>query len=465
LFLAAGFANQTAAISNLSGTGGSIDPRSGGSASIRTLQVNQTVDGTFAGSLVSDGAGARQLALIKNGVATLTLSSAAGNTYFGATTINAGGLVVSGQLRNTSSLTVNNGATLELGATNMFTTGHGVAMADSRVITVNGSTLLMNASMDSRIGNVTLNNGATWTSNRPTTAFDVLLGDTSVGAATVTVSGTGAATMNGTGGINLLGVQNFSVANTTGNADPDLVVSMTLSERLASGTGGFNKTGPGTMLLTGINDYTGGTTVSAGTLVVTGSIAASSLTTVASAATLGGTGSVGATLIQGGGFHSPGTSPGIQTVTNGLEYQSAATLTWELFANTTAGRGTSYDGIDLTGGSLVIDPGAILTLDFGTLAGGSSVSWSNSFWGSDQSWTIIDVGGTGAWNGSLFGVLSVGPDALGQSLASVRPDASFSVANEGGHLTLQYTAVPEPATLVLAAAGLVALAAAAGRRL
>jgi len=73
-------------------------------------------------------------------------------------------------------------------------------MADSRVITANGSTLLMTASMDSRIGNVTLNDAATWTSNRPTTGFDVILGDTSAGAATVTVSGTGASIMNGSGG-------------------------------------------------------------------------------------------------------------------------------------------------------------------------------------------------------------------------------------------------------------------------
>ena len=212
----------------------------------------------------------------------------------------------------------------------------------------------------------------------------------------------------------------------------------------ASGTGGFNKTGPGTMLLTGTNDSTGGTTVGGGTLVVNGSIASSSLTTVASAATLSGSGTVGATLIEGGGFHAPGTSPGIQTITSGLEYQSAATLTWELVANTAAGRGTSYDGIDLTGGSLVVDPAAILALSFGTSGGGSSVSWSDSFPGGDRSWTIVDVGATATWDGSLFGVLSVGSDAFGQSLASLRPDAGFSVANVGGDLTLQYRPCPSP---------------------
>jgi len=171
---------------------------------------------------------------------------------------------------------------------------------------------------------------------------------------------------------------------------------------------------------------------------------------VQTGATLGGTGSVGATLVENGAFHSPGTSPGVQTFTAGLQYDAGSTLTWELFANTTAGRGTDYDGIDLTGGALAIAPGAILALDFGTTGAGSTVDWDDPFWGNDQNWTIVDVSGTGSWNGDLFDTLSIGNDTLGRSLVSIRPNASFSVADVGGDLTLKYSAVPEPAALTLA---------------
>ena len=58
------------------------------------------------------------------------------------------------------------GATLELSGTNVFVANHSTAVDNSRVVTVNGGTLLMTATSEVRIGNVTLNNGATWTSDR-----------------------------------------------------------------------------------------------------------------------------------------------------------------------------------------------------------------------------------------------------------------------------------------------------------
>ena len=95
----------------------------------------------------------------------------------------------------------------------------------------------------------------TWTSNRALTGYDVLLGNTSTGVATVSVSNTGgrstASIMNGSGGIHLGGVQNFDVADVTGNSTADLTVSMVLDNGGSQGgTGGINKTGPGTMAIT-----------------------------------------------------------------------------------------------------------------------------------------------------------------------------------------------------------------------
>ena len=77
----------------------------------------------------------------------------------------------------------------------------------------------------------------------------------------------------------------------------------------------MTKTGGGLLTLSATNSYTGATTVSEGKLHVNGSIAGSSLTTVQSGATLAGTGTTGPLTIDNGGFHKPGTSPGITTVT------------------------------------------------------------------------------------------------------------------------------------------------------
>ena len=261
------FNNGTATFGDLSGSG-KIRVDWGTSGSTRTVSINQTGNTTYSGEMGTTGSSTRTLSLVKNGTGTLTLTGA--NIHLGATTVNGGTLKVSGTMRNTSGMTVNTGATLELGATNMFTSSHGVAMDNARVLTADGGTLLMNGNMDSRIGNVTLTNGATWTSNRTLSAWDVLLANTSTGAATVTVSGSGASTMNGTGGIHLQGVQNFAVADVTGDAGADLTVSMVLASQGSAGgaAGGINKTGAGTMLLSGANTFTGNVTVNAGTIKI-----------------------------------------------------------------------------------------------------------------------------------------------------------------------------------------------------
>ncbi len=237
------------------------------------------VDLLWSGPLAESGGGRN---FIKAGDGRMHLTGA--GTWSGSTAVSGGTLHVANQLRNTSAITVGSGATLELGATNIFVGSHGTALADSRIITVDGGTLLFNSALDTRFGSVTLNNGATWTSDRGLANYDGLLANTASGPANITVGGDGMSVMNGTGGIHLQGVQNFVVADTTGDAGDDLRVNMILAAQGTSGgdPGGINKTGAGTMALNAANTYTGATIVGEGTLRLgaTGTIAASSGVTV-----------------------------------------------------------------------------------------------------------------------------------------------------------------------------------------
>ena len=241
--------------------------------------------------------------------------------------------------------------------------------------------------------------------------------------------------------------------------------TLTLGGIISNGTTAtaLTKEGSGTLKLGGINSYTGATAVNAGSLEIAlnGSTHASSAVTVSNSGsalvvngtvngtlvanvstTLSGTGTIaGATTING--VHAPGNSPGIQIFTNGLSYGSTATLNTEFVGNTLSLRGTDFDGVNVTGGNLVIDSLATLALFT------SSIDYANVLWDSVRDFTIIDYSGAGTSTGSFL----LNTDNAG-AFAS---EGSWSLANSSNDIILSWTPIPEPSTALLAALGALAL--------
>lgn len=246
------------------------------------LTVNAELEDNDGG--VGDG-------FTKTGAGTMRLAGSA-KIFSGSIDVNEGTLRVNATLLNTAGINVATAGTLELGATNIFVTGHGGVLTDTRVLDVNGGTMVMTNAFDARFGNVNLSNGATWTSNRALTAWDALIGQTSAGAAVVDVSGTGESTMDGTGGIHMNHTVTFNVDSTA-----SLNVSMQLDDGgNTGGAGGITKTGDGELIISSTTtSYTGPTNVNAGELSVTGSLGATAVT-VADGATLSGNGTLGGDL-------------------------------------------------------------------------------------------------------------------------------------------------------------------------
>ncbi len=457
------------------GTTGSITSTSGVTNNA-TLAYNRS-DAITAGYVIS-GTGS----VVQNGTGTLTLSGS--NTYSGGTTLNSGTLAVSnGSGLGTGTLTAANGTTVALQASfsNAITvsgTGASVTLTSNQASGGYGSNITGSADQTLTIsgaggqsvnfnnttrqftnflGTVNVASGAslvdrssttTWTNGGDGTLFRV---DGSVSSrnggnwALGGLTGSGTLSMGGSGsnGIGLnytIGARNdandiFSGVIQDGDTVNGKVVSVT-------------KVGTGTQTFSGANTYTGPTNITGGKLLVNGSIGVSTVT-VDSGATLGGSGTIGgATTVNG--TLAPGNSPGVLSFSNGLSLGSGATSSFEINGLT---RGTEYDGVNVTGGSLAY--GGTLSISFGAAIQAGTYDLFSFSGTPTGGFSTISIGG------SFAEAIAGSPSITGSGWSASSAGWLYEFSNATGDLTL--TAVPEPSAFA-ALAGLAGLGIAGLRR-
>ena len=403
-------------------------------ATTATISLGANHNLIITGLLTQAASGKKQLT--KAGIGELILRNA-GNNYKGATTINAGTLTVdvAGGIQNA-------GVASALGA--------GTAGADSQ-INFSGGTLNVSLGAGStdrqvRIGNDTFasTGGANINNNSANGSNPLLFSNVAFNVSAGAITANRLLTLGG--------------ANTDANA-----ISGVISDNNTAGGGtvSLTKSGSGRWVLSGVNTYTGATTVNGGTLLVSngGSIAQSSLTTVTTGTTLTANGTVGAVAVNLGGTLNgagtvgtttvagtltPGNSPGVLNVNGNLTMASGGNMVWELFANTATQASPAVFDQVLVSGILTFSGSNGITLNFGTTAGGSTVSWSDSFWSSNRSFLIYDVAGSTSGFSNLSLLNTSFNDASGAALAESQ--GRFTLSQLGSDVLLNYNAVPEPST-------------------
>ncbi len=230
--------------------------------------------------------------------------------------------------------------------------------------------------------------------------------------------------------------------------------TLTMSGGSANTNGGLIKSGPGTLILTGANQHTGGTTVSAGSLLVNGPGSLSTGTvTVSSGATLGGNGTIAGTVSPAaGGIIAPGASVGTLTV-GGLTLNSGSFVDFEFGTGNDQISVTNAGGLQLNGGNLhLYNEGGVT--DFSTNGTYTLMNINGGFGGALSNLTVanpvagkfytlsnspvsgvqltIGTATTVNWNGNSNSSWSLGGNWVG----GASPNAvGTSVRFNGGNLT------------------------------
>jgi autotransporter-associated beta strand protein len=316
----------------------------------RTLTVVGTFYYTSSGSSTFSAplAGTMSSGLLKAGTGTLVLSSGS-NTFSGTSRVTGGvlGVTADGALGGTSSGTVvSAGGSLWLGNVNY---------ASAEALSI--------------VGAGYNNQGALFSTGTSTWASGVALAGTSViatsGQLTIggVISGSGGLTKDGPGRLVLTNTNTYTggtkiaagtlvggVESIRGDIvdNGTLILAVTGNVTFANvitGSGGLQKIGPGKLAITSTCTYSGTTLISDGRLQVRGALPNTSLV-LSGSGRLIGDGRIGNLTIASGGVLSPGNSPG-EMPTASQTWEGGGSYQWEVDMVTASGADqSSLQGLD-----------------------------------------------------------------------------------------------------------------------
>ena len=177
----------------------------------------------------------------------------------------------------------------------------------------------------------------------------------------------------------------------------------------------LTKSGAGTWVLAGANDYTGGTTVSNGILYVNGSLANGNSNSVASGATLGGTGVIGAVTTLSGRLAPGFGGIGTLTFSNGVTWNGGATAGTATDWLYDLGASNASDLVSITG-NFTKGTGAAFRFDLGSATSQgiyTLASWTGSTTFSASDFSYANLGGANTGTFDVVGsslVLTIVPE-------------------------------------------------------
>jgi len=314
-------AATSTAVVNLGGGSETIASLTGGAGSQMILDGGQLTVGdstpstTFAGSIIDGSTSGGPLT--KQGTGTLVLSGT--NTYSGETTIDAGALSISstgnlgtntivfqgGNLNVTGNATLaqqisilgNASITTSSGTTALIIGTITVGLAEPYTLTLGGSGTNSIGVLSTGMGGTLIVAGAMGGTTSLTctgggtlefSGSNTYTGGTTISQGTVELISGGSLPSGGDvvidGTLNITsGPSSQTIGNLSGTGNALMLGGVALTAGTSnsgtftgviSGTGSFTKQGSGTLVLEGVNTYSGGTTISAGKVTLAGGLAA-----------------------------------------------------------------------------------------------------------------------------------------------------------------------------------------------
>ncbi|MFM8458603.1 MAG: beta strand repeat-containing protein, partial [Chthoniobacterales bacterium] len=359
---------------------------------------------TATGSLTQDGTPANTTKFGKDGAGTLILAGASGNSYNGQIQIGQGTVIA--------------GTSTALG-TNTSTTARGIDLG-------------LNITDVSQANSVALR-----ASNGVTVGQSIYVApNTGNALRTIGLAGTGSATFNN---------EIFLDGTLTVDAGANASDSVTISGVMAN-TGGLNKEGAGTLIVSGNNSYTGATAINAGTLRLGADNRISSQSAISIAS--------GATLDMNGFADTLGALSGSGNVTLGAGALTTSVGADSIYSGVISGSGKfvkagtavlTLNGVSTYTGNTEIDAGTLSIGSTGGLSGSSMLYLGSGLNGSDAT---LSVAGTTTLanaiqvntnNGTSGARTLIKSDATSQTLSgnfTNNIQTSVNVANSAGNLAL-----------------------------